>query len=93
MISVNAEFYFANLGADVARCITAAEENNIERYTSSLARAHKTLRSLRAAHRPEAYEEGLLLVRALEYARREGRLEAFRIQLNDLIARYSPLAQ
>ena len=93
MTGANAAFYFANLGADIARCIAAAEDNNEPRYASSRARARKTLHVLRDAHRPEAYEEGLLLMRALEYARADGRLEAFRIQLNDLIARYSPLAQ
>lgn len=87
----DARFYFANLGADVARCISAAEKGNMERYEDSLERAHATLEYLRSAHRPEAYEEGLLLLRALEYARADNALPEFNESLNELIAEYSPL--
>lgn len=89
----DARFYFANLGADVARCVSAAEKGNTERYEDSLERAHLTLDFLRNANRPEAYEEGLLLLRALEYAREGGTLSEFDDSLNELIAEYSPLVQ
>ena len=64
--------FVANLCADVARCIKAMEDNDSERYESSLLRARKTLSYLRAVNRPEAYEEGLLLLRGLELARKDG---------------------
>ena len=67
--SNGARFYFANLGADVARCISAAQRGDMERYYDSLERAYTTLEYVRKEHRPEAYEEGLLMSRALEYAR------------------------
>ncbi len=86
----DARFYFANLGADVARCIKAAQANNEERYENSLVRAQTTLAHLRHAHRPEAYEEGLLLLRGLEYARQENGLRAFEAQLTNLISAYAP---
>ena len=87
----DARFYFANLGADIARCITAAHSGNAQRYTDSFNRAMKTLSYLRASHRPEAYEEGLLLVRGLEYARSLKTLDVFGAQVNQLMAEYSPI--
>lgn len=87
----DARFYFANLGADVSRCITAALENNEERYKDSLEMAHRTLEYLRNAGQPEVYEEGLILLRALEYARRDHTLPIFSKNLNALIEEYSPL--
>ena len=88
----DARFYFANLGADVARCISAAQKGDMERYQDSFERAHTTLEYLRKEHRPEAYEEGLLLLRGLEYAREADKLSEFNIQLDNLVAQYSPLA-
>lgn len=82
----DARFYFANLGADVARCSKAGIEGNSARYEASLERARRTLSLLRAARRPEAYEEGLLLLRALEYARQDGDLPTFSANVNALIA-------
>ncbi|OGG62169.1 hypothetical protein A3C21_04200 [Candidatus Kaiserbacteria bacterium RIFCSPHIGHO2_02_FULL_59_21] len=85
MSGKNARFYFANLGADVLRCIVAAEAGDRARYESSIGRAQKTLEALRTANRPEAYEEGLLLLRAVEYARADGTLEKLRVAVNRLV--------
>lgn len=63
----DARFYFANLGADVARCLRAAEDGNEKRYADSLDRAYHTLNYLR--NHPEAHEEGLLLLRGLAFAK------------------------
>ena len=87
----DAKFYFANLGADVTRCVSALQSGNIARYEDSLARARKTLSHLRAAKRPEAYEEGLLLLSGLEYAREDDQLESFQSNVNALTASFSPL--
>ena len=89
----DARFYFANLGADVSRCIVAAQKGDLEQYKDSLERAHGTLEYLRKEHRPEAYEEGLLLLRGLECARVDNKLSEFSAQLDNLIAQYSPLVQ
>jgi hypothetical protein len=80
----DARFYFANLGADVARCVKALEIGNEGRYEQSLARARKTLGFLRVADRPEVYEEGLLLVYGLTCARKDGATAAFADQLDRL---------
>lgn len=64
------------------RCVAAAKRHDDKRYNDSLFRAYKTLTYLRRAHRPEAYEEGLLLIRALEYARSGKTLDAFSVHLN-----------
>ncbi|HEY4520959.1 MAG TPA: hypothetical protein VJL57_01020 [Candidatus Paceibacterota bacterium] len=85
----DAKFYFANLGVDVARCATAAIDGNMERYAASRARAIITLDHLHHSGRPEAYEEGLLLMRALEYARADRRLEDFKKQLDAVIAPFA----
>lgn len=86
----DASFYFANLGADVSRCITAAKEGNETRYQDSLARAHKTLEALRASGRPEAYEEGLLMLRGLAFARATPEsLSSFQTSLDSLITTFS----
>lgn len=76
-------FYFANLGADVARCVKAAKQGDDKRYEDSLSRARTTLSYLRS--RPEAYEEGLLLLRALDMARRENSLAAFSAHMTALM--------
>jgi hypothetical protein len=78
-------FYFANLGADVMRCALALERSQEAEYESSLARAQSTLRHLAREDRPEAYEEGPLLLRGLVYARASGSLAAFREMLNCLV--------
>ena len=85
MIRKQAQFYFANLGADILRCARAAETGQEKEYASSLERARKTLRLIEKENRPEAYEEGLLLLRALEYARATSTLPAFRENLNATI--------
>ena len=84
-----AAFYFANLGADVMRCALAAESEQIKEYQSSLDRANGTLRRIEKENRPEAYEEGLLLLRGLEYARASHTLPAFREDLNTIIAPFA----
>ncbi|MDO8522478.1 MAG: hypothetical protein Q7S08_04330 [bacterium] len=84
----DARYYFANLGADVMRCILASESQDNQRYESSLVRARKTLGAMRSTHRPEAYEEGLLLMRAMEYARVSGHTQKLKDNLNSLIAPY-----
>lgn len=86
----DARFYFANLGADVVRCIKAAQTGDEKRYQESLGRARTTLKHIREAHRPEAYEEGLLLVRELTYARRAGTLERFDTHVNALMLSMIP---
>ena len=87
----NARFIFANLGADVVRCIKAAEKGDEVRYQDSLVRAHKTLAHLRMAKRPEAYEEGLLMLRGLEYARSDNELKSFQVNATAISAALSPL--
>lgn len=85
-----AAFYFANLGADVSRCITAAKRGNEPRYQDSLARAYKTLELLHKTARPEAYEEGLLMLRGLALARvTPEALTSFQVSLNSLIGAFS----
>ena len=86
---MNARFYFANLGADVARCVKALETGDDARYAQSLARARHTLTYLRAARRPEAYEEGLLLVYALVLARKDARIDAFSRQMEKLCSSFA----
>ncbi len=89
MINKNATFYFANLGADVLRCALAAESEKTKEYESSLERARVTLRHIEKENRPEAHEEGLLLLRALEYARESDTLPTFREHLDALIGPYA----
>lgn len=85
-----AAFYFANLGADVSRCITAAKRGNEARYQDSLARAYNTLELLHKTARPEAYEEGLLMLRGLALARvTPEALSSFHVSLNSLIGAFS----
>lgn len=85
-----AAFYFANLGADVARCARASQKGDDAQYRESLARAQKTLAYIRAARRPEAYEEALLMLRALEFARAAPEtLASFQSALDALIAPFS----
>ena len=86
-----AAFYFANFGADISRCVAAAREHDTVAYDDSIDAAYRTLSYI--TDRPEAYEEGLLLLRGLEYAREDNRLSEFNDQLNELIAEYSPLTQ
>lgn len=86
----NAAFYFANLGADVARCIRAARQNDELRYQESLDRAYQTAERIRAEHRPEAYEEALLMLRGLALARESpASLASFQSNLDSLIAPFS----
>lgn len=86
----NAAFYFANLGADVSRCVSAAKQGNEIRYDDSLARAYGTLEQLHKAARPEAYEEGLLMLRGLALARTTPEaLILFQSSLDSLISAFS----
>ncbi|MDP2651784.1 MAG: hypothetical protein Q8O94_01475 [bacterium] len=86
----DAAFYFANLGADVSRCITAAKQSNESRYNDSLSRAYRTLEDLHKTARPEAYEEGLLMLRGLALARATPEsLTSFQSDLDSLIGAYS----
>ena len=86
----DAAFYFANLGADVSRCITAAREGNEARYEDSLSRAYRTLEELHKTARPEAYEEGLLMLRGLALARTTPKsLASFQVSLNSIISVFS----
>ncbi len=81
---MNARFYFGNLIADTLRCIKALEAGDENRYMQSLSRARKSLSYLRSAQRPEAYEEGLLLVYGLTLARASDRVNHFKTQLERL---------
>ena len=86
----DAAFYFANLGADVTRCVSAAKQGNDTRYHDSLSRAYRTLEELHKAARPEAYEEGLLMLRGLAFARATPEtLTSFQTSLDSLIAVFS----
>lgn len=86
----DAAFYFANLGADVSRCIRAAKEGNETRYEDSLSRAYRTLEELHKTNRPEAYEEGLLMLRGLAFARTvPENLAIFQMALDDFIVPFS----
>ena len=86
----DAAFYFANLGADVSRCVRAAKEGNEVRYEDSLARAYRTLEELHKTSRPEAYEEGLLMLRGLALARKAPEtLATFQRSLDSLISVFS----
>src|SRR3989338_9122612 len=85
-----AAFYFANLGADVSRCITAAKEGNEARYEDSLARAYRTLEALHKTARPEAHEDGLLLLRAPPLPRTTpAPLSSFQSSLNSLVSTFA----
>ena len=83
----DAAFYFANLCADVSRCITASKQGDTTRYEDSLSRAYRTLEDLHKAMRPEAYEEGLLMLRGLALARATPKtLASFQTSLDSLIS-------
>jgi hypothetical protein len=86
----DAAFYFANLGADVSRCVNAAKQGNETHYTDSLSRAYRTLEELHKTARPEAYEEGLLMLRGLALARSTPEtLASFQSSLDSLIGAFS----
>ncbi|TSA43955.1 hypothetical protein D4R49_01305 [bacterium] len=86
----DAAFYFANLGADVMRCVSATQQGNETRYDDSLTRAYRTLEDLHKAARPEAYEEGLLMLRGLALSRATPEtLISFQSSLNSLIGAFS----
>lgn len=71
----DARFYFANLCADVARCASAAQVEDMVRYQRMLTMARRSLGFLRKVGHSEAYEEGLLLLRGLELAREDGNIK------------------
>jgi hypothetical protein len=86
----DAAFYFANLGADVTRCVSAAKQGDESRYQESLERAYHTADYIRALRRPEAHEEALLLLRGLAFARTSPTtLAAFQTSLDALIGVFS----
>ncbi len=86
MENKSTKFYFANLGADVARCIRASKDNNETRYKSSLTRAYKTLGHINRAKQYSSYEEGLLLLRGLALARADNKLDAYEYKVNSIIS-------
>ncbi len=86
----DAAFYFANLGADVARCASAAKQCDETRYRDSLSRAYDTLEQLHKIARPEAYEEALLMLRGLALARATPEsLASFQFALDSVIGTFS----
>jgi len=86
----DAAFYFANLGADVTRCVNAAKQGDDSRYQESLERAYRTADYIRALHRPEAYEEALLMLRGLALARTSPEtLTSFQSALDSLMGVFS----
>lgn len=87
----DARFYFANLGADVSRCISASREGDDASYQDSIESAYDTLSYL--IDRPEAYEEGLLLLSGLKHAQEANKLPEFQNSLDELMGEYSPLPQ
>ena len=87
----DARFYFANLGVDVGRLVSATMKNNDENYSIALELTHRTLLYLRHENDSVLYEKGLQLIRDFEQARKDNRLPEFNDQLNELIAEYSPL--
>ena len=78
-------FYFANLGADIMRCIRALKDANTKRYEASLARAYRTLGHIRKAKNFTLHEEGLLLLRGLACAKEDNQLDIFSDRVNALI--------
>lgn len=88
----DARFYFANLGVDVGRLVSATMKNNDENYNIALELTHRTLSYLRDENDSVMYQKGLQLIRDFEQAREDNRLSEFNDQLNELIAEYSPLA-
>ncbi|MCX6786411.1 MAG: hypothetical protein NTU85_01150 [Candidatus Kaiserbacteria bacterium] len=85
----NAAFYFANLGADVARCVHAAKNCDESRYHESILRAHRTLEQLHKTKRYEAYEEALLMLRCLSLSKTTPEtLSSFQSSLDSLIATF-----
>jgi len=87
----DARFYFASLGVDVGRCVSALLKDDLGRYQDHLAEAHRTLEYLRGTVRTSAYEEGKLMLLGMKLAREDNKLSEFNDQLNELIAEYSPL--
>jgi len=85
----NAQFYFANFGADIMRCVLAVKQGDAERYENSLARAKQTLSFLHDIENKGAYKEGKLLIQALEYAREGDELDKFSNNLNKVISSMS----
>lgn len=81
----SAQFYFSNLGADIMRCISAAQARDRNRYAESYKRAENTLAQLRSAGRPEAYAEGKLALLGLDIACESDTLDRYKEQLNRII--------
>lgn len=85
----SAAFYFANLGADVARGASAARRGDDARYDDALSRAYRTLAELRKTSRHEAYEEGLLMIRGLALSRgAPDMLAHFQVSLDSIIGAF-----
>lgn len=81
---------FANLCADVSRCIKAAQHNDDQQYADSLARGYKTAEAVHKTGNIGAYEESLLFLRGLEHARTSGRLSDFLAHTNILASQHAP---
>lgn len=84
----SARFYFANLAADVTRMAKAVEEGNTKRYDELLKHARATLAHLRTTNRHEAYEEGLLMLRAVPLSEKSD-LPRLRSYLDTLVASFT----
>ncbi len=86
MTEKDSRFYFANFAADILRCAVASAGGNRKRYRSSLIRLRSSLKYLRKAGRPEAYEEALLLMLALKCAKEDNNISKFKEDVNRLIS-------
>jgi len=84
-----AQFYFANLGADVIRCVSAAKQENEDLYHESYQRAEHTLSFLKEAGDQSAYKEGMLMLNGLEVSRQSDSLDAYATQVNNIIATHA----
>ena len=73
----DARFYFANLGVDVGRLVSAVMKSNDENYSIALELTHQTLSYLRDEDDSVLYEKGLQLIRDFEQARKDNRLSEF----------------
>lgn len=92
MNATQEKFYFANLGADIARCISALHNNNIDRYNQTFHHAQQTLKKLSVNKNSSAYKEGVLLLEGFNLAREKDMLPLFNKRLNVLIAQVSSVA-
>lgn len=81
---------FANLCADVARCVKAAQQGDEAHYQDSLRRGYKTAQVVHNTGDMSAFEESLLLLRGLEHARIHGGLDVFLAHTDKMAAQCAP---